>query len=75
MGKRIGDTLLFDIAYYQGKCGEYDNAIKTYQRLIELLKEYYLNNPKGDKKHTQHLLISCYLDMAEIYYSQKDNIF
>lgn len=72
MGKRIGDTILFDIAYYQGKCGEYDNAIKMYQQLIDLLREYYLTNPKVDKKHTQRLLISCYLDIADMYYSQKD---
>lgn len=68
--KSIADEILFDLAYYQGKCGEYDNALMTYKELIDILDKYYLHNNKDDHRHTQELLISCHLDMAEIFYSQ-----
>ena len=67
--KSIGDEILFDIAYYQGKCGEYDEAITSYKKLIYLLEEYYLQS--SNKEHAQELLISSYLDLAEIFYHQE----
>ena len=75
----IADEILFDIAYYQGKCGEYDSAIATYKKLINYLEEYYLNKEKENQyysreylqKHSQELLTSSYLDIAEIFYHQK----
>ena len=70
--KNIGDEILFDIAYYQGKCGEYDNALATYKKLVNLLEKYYLPNDRTDKKHAQRLLISSHLDMAEIFYNKKE---
>ena len=70
--KIIGDEILFDIAYYQGKCGEFDNAIATYNKLIYLIEKYYLQNNNSNKKHAQELLISSHLDIAEIFYNQKE---
>lgn len=67
--KSIGDEILFDIAYYQGKCGEYNEAITSYKKLIYLLEEYYLQS--SNNEHAQELLISSYLDLAEIFYNQK----
>ena len=65
--KRIADEILFDIAYYQGKCEEYDESIKTYKKLISLLDDYY---SLETNEHAQRLFTSCYLDMAEMYYLQ-----
>lgn len=69
--KSIGDEILFDIAYYQGKCGEYEDAIVTYKKLINLLGEYFLHNV-SNREHTQRLLISSYLDIAELFYDKKN---
>lgn len=68
--KSIADEILFDTAYYQGKCGEYDESIKTYKKLINLLEEVYLLQDTY-KEHAQELLISSYLDIAEMYYLKK----
>lgn len=68
--KIIGDAILFDIAYYQGKCGEFGEAITTYKKLIHYLEDYYLVKDT-DNEHSQKLLISSYLDLAEIFYRQE----
>lgn len=69
----IGDLILFDIAYYQGRCGEYDNAIITYKKLINIINEYYnAYSQHGSIKQAQRFLISSHLDIAEIYYDQKE---
>lgn len=68
--KSIGDEILFDIAYYQGKCGEYENSLMTYKKLIDILEKYHLHKNKANNKHAQRLLIYSYLDMAEIFYGQ-----
>ena len=71
--KTIADAILFDIAYYQGKIGEYDSALITYKKLINLLEEYYLNNDNNKYlKNSQSILISSYLDIAEIFYNTRD---
>ena len=68
--KSIADEILFDIAYYQGKCGEFGEAITTYKKLIHYLEDFYLLQDT-DKEHSQELLVSSYLDLAEIFYHQE----
>lgn len=68
----IGDLILFDIAYYQGRCGEYNNAIATYKKLINIINDAYSQYQYNNSiKRAQRLLISSHLDIAEIYYDQK----
>ena len=69
--KSIGDGILFDLAFYQGKNGYFDEALKNYKKLINLLETHYLPN-QSEKKQSQDLLISSYLDVAEIFYRRKD---
>lgn len=71
--KIIGDLILFDIAYYQGRCGEYYNAITTYKKLINIINDAYSQYQHNNSiKQAQRLLISSHLDIAEIYYDQKE---
>lgn len=69
--RTIADEILFDIAYYQGKCREYDSAVATYKKLINFLNNYYLKNDTSNQHHSQKLLIDSYLDIAEIFFHQE----